>query len=102
MKRAEIWTVAGGPDYTGKPRPAVIVEDDAFEGTASITVSPFTTHVLDATLIRLPFEPTKLNGLTVGRHILFDKITIVGNAKLQYLLGKLAWVGVIRAVSVQL
>ena len=37
MKRAEVWTVAGGPDYAGKPRPAVILQDDAFAGTASNT-----------------------------------------------------------------
>ena len=37
MNRAEIWTVAGEPDYAGKPRPAVILQDDAFEGTVSIT-----------------------------------------------------------------
>jgi mRNA interferase MazF len=57
MKRAEIWTVAGGPDYTGKPRPAVILQDDAFDGTASITVCPFTTHLVDAPLIRLAVIP---------------------------------------------
>ena len=38
MKRGEIWTVAGGKDYAGKPRPAVIVQDDAFDGTGSVTV----------------------------------------------------------------
>ena len=47
--RAEIWTVAGGPDYAGKPRPAVILQDDTFEATASITVCPFTTHLVDVT-----------------------------------------------------
>lgn len=26
----EIWTVAGGPDYVGEPRRAVILQDDAF------------------------------------------------------------------------
>ena len=30
MNRGEIWTVAGVPAYAGKPRPAVIVQDDAF------------------------------------------------------------------------
>lgn len=28
MKRGEIWTVAGGGDYAGKPRPVVIVQHD--------------------------------------------------------------------------
>jgi mRNA interferase MazF len=90
MKRAEIWTVAGGPDYAGKPRPAVILQHDAFEGTASITVCPFTTHLVDAPLIRLPVEPTKQNGLNVGSHLMADKITTVARSKLQKRVGKLA------------
>ena len=54
MRRAEVWTAAGASDYAGKPRPAVILQDDAFEGTASMTVCPLTTHLVDAPLIRLP------------------------------------------------
>jgi mRNA interferase MazF len=89
MKRAEIWTVAGGPDYAGKPRPAVIIQDDAFGRTASITLCPFTTHLLDAPLIRLPVEPTKQNGLNVISHLMVDKITTVAKSKLKKHIGKL-------------
>lgn len=38
MRRGEIWTVSGGNDYAGKPRPAVILQDDGFDGTASVTI----------------------------------------------------------------
>jgi mRNA-degrading endonuclease toxin of MazEF toxin-antitoxin module len=31
VKRGEIWTVAGGSGYAGKPRPAVIVQTDMFD-----------------------------------------------------------------------
>ena len=37
MKRGEIWTVSGA-GYAGKPRPAVIVQDDRFDATASVTI----------------------------------------------------------------
>ena len=40
MKRGEIWTVAGGAAYAGKPRPAVIVQDDRFDANDSIVVCP--------------------------------------------------------------
>lgn len=90
MKRAEVWTVAGGPDYAGKPRPAVILQDDVFAGTASITVCPLTTHLLDAPLIRLGVEPTKQNGLRAASHLMVDKITTVAKSKLQQRVGKLA------------
>lgn len=89
MRRAEIWTVAGGPDDAGKPRPGVIVQDDAFSGTASITVCPFTTHVVDAPLLRLPVEPTKQNGLDAASHLMVDKVTTVARTKLQQRLGRL-------------
>jgi mRNA interferase MazF len=83
MKRAEIWTVAGGPDYAGKPRPAVILQDDAFDGTGSITLCPFTTYLVDAPLIRLPVEPSTKNGLQAASHLMVDKITTVARSKLQ-------------------
>jgi mRNA interferase MazF len=89
VKRAEIWTVAGGPDYVGKPRPAVVLQDDAFEGTGSITLCPFTTHLVDAPLMRLPVAPTTENGLKVASHVMVDKITTVTKSKLQKRVGKL-------------
>jgi mRNA interferase MazF len=89
MRRAEIWTVAGGPDYAGKPRPAVILQDDAFDGTASVTLCPFTTHLVDAPLIRLPVEPSRENGLRVASHLMVDKITTVARSKLQKRVGTL-------------
>jgi mRNA interferase MazF len=41
MRRGDIWTVAGGKDYAGKPRPAVIAQDDNFDATDSITICAF-------------------------------------------------------------
>jgi mRNA interferase MazF len=96
VKRAEIWTVAGGPDYAGKPRPAVIVQDDAFAGTASVTLCPFTTGMVDAPLIRLPVDPSRQNGLIVASHVMVDKITTVGRSKLQKRVGRLSEEDMIR------
>jgi mRNA interferase MazF len=89
VKRGEIWTVAGGPDYAGKPRPAVILQDDAFGATASVTICPFTTHIIDAPLIRLPVEPSKRNGLRAQSSLMVDKITTVARGKLERLVGVL-------------
>jgi mRNA interferase MazF len=96
MKRAEIWTVAGGPDYAGKPRPAVILQDDAFAGTASITLCPFTPQLVEAPLIRLAIEPTKQNGLNAASHVMVDKITTVAKSKLEKRVGRLAEEDMIR------
>lgn len=90
MKRGEVWTVSGGPDYAGKPRPAVILQDDAFEGTASITLCPFTTHIVDAPLLRLEIDPTPENGLRQPSQLMIDKITTVSKSKLDTRIGRLA------------
>ena len=63
MKRGDIWTVSGGGDYAGKPRPVVIVQDDVFDATQSITVCAFTTDETDAPLFRVLVEPNERNGL---------------------------------------
>jgi len=81
MKRGEIWTVAAGKGYAGKPRPAVIVQDDHFDATASITVCVFTTDPTDAPLIRLLVEPSDGNGLEQRSRLMVDKITTVPKSK---------------------
>jgi mRNA interferase MazF len=63
VKRGEIWTVAGAKDYAGKPRPVVVIQDDRFDGTDSITICAFTTDPTDAPLFRLLVEPNETNGL---------------------------------------
>ena len=81
MRRGEIWTVAGGADYTGKPRPAVIVQDDRFD-TDSITICPFTSDPTDAPLFRLAVEPSAANGLRELSRLMVDKITTVHRGRL--------------------
>jgi mRNA interferase MazF len=54
MKRGDIRTVAGGTGCAGKPRPVVIVQDDSFDATDSITICAFTTDQTEAPLFRLP------------------------------------------------
>jgi mRNA interferase MazF len=96
VKRGDVWTVAGGPDYAGKPRPAVILQDDAFDATASVTVCPFTTHAVDAPLMRLPIEPSARNGLRASSQLMVDKITTVPRKKLESRIGQLSDEDIVR------
>ena len=89
MRRGEIWTVSGGPDYLGKPRPAVIVQDDAFDGTNSITICVLTTDLTEAPLFRLPVAPNEHNGLRAASRLMVDKITTVQRSKLGAQVGRL-------------
>jgi mRNA interferase MazF len=90
VKRGEIWTVAGGKDYAGKPRPAVILQDNRFDMTDSITVCAFTTDSTDAPLFRLPVEPNETNGLRAICRLMVDKITTVPKVKIGSRLGRLS------------
>lgn len=89
MRRGDIWTLAGGNDYAGKPRPAVIVQDDRFDAADSITVCPFTTDPSDAPPFRLRVEPDERNGLHAASRLMVDKITTVAKSKLGARVGRL-------------
>lgn len=89
MKRGEVWTVAGGSDHAGKPRPAVIVQDDRFDATSSITICAFTTDTTSAPLFRLPIEPSDRNGLKTLSRLMVDKITTVSKGRLGERFGRL-------------
>lgn len=89
MRRAEIWTVAGGKDYAGKLRPVVIVQDDRFDATDSITVCAFTTDPTEAPLFRLPVEPNERNGLRAPCRLMVDKMTTVPKTKVGTWAGRL-------------
>lgn len=89
MKRGEIWTASGGPDYAGKPRPVLIVQDNRFGETASITVCPLTTHALDASLVRPSIVASSDNGLKEDSFAMIDKITTVARSRLGRRVGRL-------------
>lgn len=89
MRRGEIWTVSGGKDYAGKPRPVVIVQDDGFDATDSITICAFTTDETDAPLFRLPVEPSERNGLRSPCRLMVDKVTTVPKSKVGSQVGRL-------------
>ena len=63
MRRGEIWIVASGKDYASKQRPVVIIQDERFDKTDSVTVCAFTTDPTDAPLLRIAIEPSAANGL---------------------------------------
>jgi mRNA interferase MazF len=90
VKRGEIWTVAGGKDYAGKPRPAVILQDDRFDGTDSITICAFTTDPTESPLFRVVIEPNESNGLRTACRLMVDKITTVPKSRMGGRIGRLA------------
>jgi mRNA interferase MazF len=89
MRRGDIWTVASGKDYAGKPRPVVIIQDDSFDATDSVAICAFTTDETEAPLFRLPVEPNQRNGLRAPCRLMVDKITTVPKSKVGSHIGHL-------------
>lgn len=90
MRRGEVWTASAGGAYAGKPRPVVIVQDDAFAATASITVCAFTSDPTEAPLFRIEIEPSEANGLRTSSRLMVDKVTTVPRSKLGARIGALS------------
>lgn len=89
MRRGEIWTVAGGAAYAGKPRPAVIVQDDRFDGNDSIIVCPMTTDPTSAPIFRLPIPSNSRTELRSPCRLMVDKLTAVPRSRLGQRVGRL-------------
>ena len=90
MRRGELWTASAGQGDAGKPRPVLIIQDDRFDSTDSITLCPLTTSAADIPLLRIPLQPSKTNGLTAPSSIMIDKITTAHRSKLGQRIGKVS------------
>jgi len=78
MTRGAIVVVAARGAYTGKPRPAVVVQADLFNAThGSVTLCPITTEWVDAPLFRIALPPGDRTGLAAASQIMIDKVVSV-------------------------
>ena len=73
-------TVVTSGDY-GKPRPALIVQADAYAEHPSITVLPLTSELHDVPLLRVTVEPGGETGLRRRSQVMVDKATTIPRAK---------------------
>lgn len=82
--------MAGGV-YASKPRPAVIVQDDLFDATTSVTVAPMTSTLLDAPLLRIRIGGGDglLSGLDHDSDVMIDKLTTVRRSNVHTRIGRL-------------
>ena len=86
--RGDLVTVVLPGDY-GKPRPAIVVQSDAFPHLSSTTVLPLTTTLFEQQLLRISVEPTATNGLRQLSQVMIDKVTTIRNDKVGVAIGKL-------------
>lgn len=89
MKRGAIVVVAARRAYTGKPRPALVVQSDLFNPThSSIAICPITSDCVDAPLFRLTLPPGSRTGLKSASQVMIDKIASVPRAAISEEIGE--------------
>ena len=76
MRRGDLVTVALSGDF-GKPRPALVVQSNHFDATATVTVLLISSTLVDAPLLRLAVEPSQENGLRRPSQVMIDKAMTV-------------------------
>jgi mRNA interferase MazF len=76
------------PGAYGKPRPALVVQSDAFMDLASVTVLPLSSDLRPAPLVRVTVEPNLENGLERTSQIAIDKMVTVPRAKIGRRIGR--------------
>lgn len=90
MTSGDVVVVATRGAYTNKPRPAVVVQADAFNPThASITICPVTSDVVDAPMFRVALPATRRTGLEVPSQVMVDKIVSVPRRAVGRVIGRL-------------
>ena len=80
-RRGALVTMAIAGDY-GKPRPALVLQSDAFIELPSVTVLRITSEIHEWPLLRITVQPSLENGLRKPSQIMIDKAATVPRAKL--------------------
>lgn len=98
MKRGDVVICAAPGDYS-KPRPAVVVQSDLFNGThASVVVCLITSHLEDAPLFRIPVPTGRTTGLKRESQVMVDKVLAIPRHKITGRAGALP-AGVLKEVD---
>ncbi|WP_346658666.1 type II toxin-antitoxin system PemK/MazF family toxin [Bradyrhizobium sp. 143] len=89
MQRGDVVVVAAAGDY-GKPRPAVIVQTDAFpQSHASVVLCQLTSDLVDAPDFRVTVEPKPENGLRLTSQVMADKPVTVRRERIGQRIGRI-------------
>lgn len=90
LRRGTVVTVASPGAYSGKPRPAVVVQADRWlQAHPSVTLCPLTSTLRQAPLVRIAVEPSPRNGLRKPSQLMADKLFTVPLAAVGEVVGQL-------------
>ncbi len=88
VRRGDLVTIALPGDY-GKPRPALVIQDDAFRALESVTVLRLTGEIHAWPQFRVTVEPSDGNGLRKRSQVMVDKAVTVPRRRIGQRIGRL-------------
>lgn len=88
MMRGDLVPVSLQGDF-GKPRPALVIQANAFSEHTSATVLPITGTLLAAPLLRVTLQPSAENGLQKPSQVMVDKVMTVKRDKVGSAFGRI-------------
>jgi mRNA interferase MazF len=90
LMRGDVVIVSAPGDY-GKPRPALVLQSNAFAHTESVIVALVTSSQHpEAPLFRKPIVPSDANGLRQPSDVMVDKLVALPRKKLSKPIGHLS------------
>jgi mRNA interferase MazF len=81
MRRGDFVTIAMQGDF-GKSRPALVVQSDAFDAHATVTVLLVSSLLVETPLFRITVQPNGKNGLRSPSQVMVDKAMTIKRDKL--------------------
>ena len=88
MRRGDLVTIAVGGDY-GKPRPAVVMQSDAFRALGSVTVLRLTSELHEWPAFRVTIQPSPRNGLRKPSQVMIDRAIALPVERIGVVFGRL-------------
>jgi mRNA interferase MazF len=90
MKRGDIVTIADrAGEFSGKPRPAIVIQSDAFPGSAGVVVVPLTTDSANAPMIHVALDPRPGTALRIRSYVMVEKIGVVRRSRVGAVIGRI-------------
>jgi mRNA interferase MazF len=89
MTRGDVVIVADRRgEFTGKPRPALVVQSDAFRDAPTVPILPITSDgQMDAPLLHIPVPADKATGLSVPSWATTELIVAVRRRRIGQVIG---------------
>src|SRR5271165_6954910 len=100
MRRGDVVTVADrAGEFTGKPRPALVVQSDLLDHLNTVTVCPITSVASNTRRLRFELIPSDELPLTRQSWIEVDKVTTVSRKRLGASIGRVSTAELSRVTS---